>query len=100
MVSIAATYSPLALSPANVNPIYLSNGQQRNSQIDKGLVASFAVHNVFENINPEFLKLKYGDEKLTTSNSLGLPCYEQMILLGFWKKVTYQLNARMALEVC
>jgi len=47
-----------------MNPIYLANGQQRTAQIEKGLVAAFAVHNVFENINPEFLRLKYEDEEL------------------------------------
>jgi hypothetical protein len=35
-------------------------------------VAAFAVHNVFENINWEFIKLKLGEEELTPTNSLGL----------------------------
>lgn len=62
LVSIAANYSPMAVHPANFNPIYIVNGPQRSSNIEKGLIAAFAVHNVFENINPEFLRLKFEGE--------------------------------------
>ncbi|CAK74855.1 unnamed protein product (macronuclear) [Paramecium tetraurelia] len=100
LVSIAATYSPIASHSASLNVQYLINGKQRQAQIDKGLVAAFAVHNVFENINPEFITLKFGDTKLTSQNSLGLECYSQMLLLGFWKKTAYQMDVSNSLLVC
>ncbi|CAD8176793.1 unnamed protein product [Paramecium octaurelia] len=100
LVSIASTYSPLALHSASLNVQYLINGKQRQAQIDKGLVSAFAVHNVFENINPEFITLKFNDTKLTPQNSLGLECYSQLLLLGFWKKTVYQMDVQNSLLVC
>ncbi|CAD8167125.1 unnamed protein product [Paramecium pentaurelia] len=100
LVSIASTYSPIALHSSSLNVSYLINGKQRQTQIDKGLVAAFAVHNVFENINPEFITLKFNDIKLTTQNSLGLECYSQLILLGYWKKTVYQMDVQNSLLVC
>ncbi|CAD8065005.1 unnamed protein product [Paramecium primaurelia] len=100
LVSIATTYSPIALQSASLNVQYLINGKQRQAQIDKGLVAAFAVHNVFENINPEFITLKFNDTKLTPQNSLGLECYSQLLLLGFWKKTAYQMDVQNSLLVC
>ncbi|CAD8087866.1 unnamed protein product [Paramecium sonneborni] len=100
LVSIASTYSPLALHTASLNVSYLINGKQRQAQIDKGLVGAFAVHNVFENINPEFISLKFNDTKLTPQNSLGIECYSQLLLLGFWKKTVYQMDVQNSLLVC
>ncbi|CAD8075657.1 unnamed protein product [Paramecium sonneborni] len=100
LVSIASTYSPIASHTASLNVSYLINGKQRQAQIDKGLVAAFAVHNVFENINPEFISLKFNDTQLTSQNSLGLECYSQLLLLGFWKKTVYQMDVKNSLLVC
>ncbi|KAM3136353.1 hypothetical protein pb186bvf_011488 [Paramecium bursaria] len=100
LTSIAASYSPLSINPANFDPQVLVAGHHRTKQTDKGLVASFAVHSVFENINPEFLRIKYENEPLTNMNSLGLLCYQQLLMLGYWKKIVYQLDIKNALIVC
>jgi hypothetical protein len=40
-------------------------------------------------LEPSFLSIKDFDEKLTSSNSLGIETYRTMLDLGFWKKLVY-----------
>jgi hypothetical protein len=55
-------------------------------------VANFALHKVFENINPEFLTMKENDQELTDKLFLGFECLSGLILLGFWKKCLFIIN--------
>ncbi|KAM3142568.1 hypothetical protein pb186bvf_005227 [Paramecium bursaria] len=100
LVSLAASYSPLLLEPQKIDLLVLNSIHTRRQQVEKGLVASFAVHQILQNINPEFLRIKFDNEALTKTNSLGLDCYQQLLLLGFWKKITYQMQIKDAQSLC
>jgi hypothetical protein len=42
-----------------------------------------------ENINPEYLKGKMEGDTLSPHNSLGIECYQGLVLLGYWKKILF-----------
>ena len=58
------------------------------------------MHNVLSLISPKYLTLKKFNEPLNKKNSLGLNNYRLMLSLGFWKKLVYILNGRMAMSLC
>jgi hypothetical protein len=61
-------------------------------------VAYTAVHNVLEMIAPQYIKLKM-DEKMTHDNSLGIICFQSLLLMGYWKKTVYLMDAENSLAV-
>ena len=92
LVNIATTYSNLATESIMLNKAKLTNPIQRQMQNEKAFVASVALHNVLENINPAFLHLKKKNEKIDFTNSLGNECFSQLINLGFWKKCLFLMD--------
>ena len=64
-------------------------------QKERAVVAYTALHNVFEMINPAILAPKSPTEK----QSLGLSCFQGLLLLGYWKKCVYLLDRVNALAV-
>ena len=97
IVSIAHKYSTIPTNDyvfgyykKQLTPLY------RASEMEKAFVANFALHQVFENINPEYLKIK----KIPSHfNSLGVECYRGLILLGYWKKVVFLMDFNNSLAV-
>ncbi len=43
--------------------------------MEKAYVASIAIHNILENINPDFIKLLPEGVEMNASNSLGIESY-------------------------
>ena len=62
---------------------------------EKSTIAYTALHNVFEMINPEILSPKNPKEE----KSLGIRCFQSLLLLGYWKKCVYLLDKINALAV-
>ncbi|KAM3131735.1 hypothetical protein pb186bvf_016131 [Paramecium bursaria] len=85
IVSIAAQYTPILIHPLQV---LKSNTFNLNKYKQKGIVASFAIHSVFENINLQLL-LSYNQDQL----------HQQLIMLGYWKKIAYQLKQEESLNI-
>ena len=99
LVNIATRYSNLAIESVVVSKVKLTNNVQRQMQNEKAFVASVAFHNVLENINPTFLRLKKKGEKADFSNSLGNECFSELINLGFWKKCLFLMDYDNALSL-
>jgi len=68
-------------------------------QREKALVANAALHNIFEIVNPNYLKLKKSGEAITNENSLGDQAYTQLIQLGFWKKCLFIMDYKNSLAL-
>ncbi|KAM3131736.1 hypothetical protein pb186bvf_016132 [Paramecium bursaria] len=85
IVSIAAQYTPILIHPLQV---LKSNTFNLNKYKQKGIVASFAIHSVFENINLQLL-LQQNQDQL----------HSQLMMLGYWKKVAYQLKQEESLNI-
>lgn len=66
-----------------------------NQQKERAVVAYTALHNVFEMINPAILAPK----PPTEVQSLGLNCFQGLLLMGYWKKCVYLLDRPNALAV-
>jgi len=58
LVSIAHKYSTIANETATINNLHIIPGAFRNVEMEKAFISSIALHNVLENVNPEFLRLK------------------------------------------
>jgi hypothetical protein len=61
LASIALKYSSTALSNMTITPSLLAPNPHRKGELEKGILASFTLHSIFENVNPDFLKVKIGD---------------------------------------
>lgn len=44
-------------------------------EFEKAYIANLAIHNVLENINPQYLNLKKMSEPMDHTNSLGIECF-------------------------
>ena len=66
-----------------------------SQQKERAVVAYTALHNVFEMINPAILAPK----PPTEVQSLGLNCFQGLLLMGYWKKCVYLLDRPNALAV-
>ena len=99
LVNIASKYSNFPSESISVNKIRLLNQVQRQMQHEKSFIASLAFHNVLENINPDFLRLKKKGEPVDFSNSLGNECFSELINLGFWKKSIFLMDYENSLAV-
>ena len=99
LVNIGARYSNFAVESIIVNKFKLNNGIQRQIQSEKAFVANVAFHNVLENINPSFLRLKKKGERSDSSNSLGNECYSELINLGLWKKCLFLMDYQNAIAL-
>lgn len=75
----------------------MSAAKQR--RIEQSMVANIALHNVFEVLNPEYIRLKESHEISTDTNSLGVEVYRGLLLLGFWKKVLFVMDYKRSLSL-
>jgi hypothetical protein len=75
----------------------LNHPRDRSIFIDRAFLANVAIHNVLENINPVYLKIKSQDEEITVANSLGVESYQGLVVLGFWKKAIYIMDFQNSL---
>jgi len=71
-------------------------GALGEAQSSRAFLAHGALHNVFEMINPEFLKPR---ETFKTGPKLGSSCFQGLILLGYWKKTLFIMNSDSGLNV-
>ena len=67
---------------------------------EKAFIGNLALHNVLENINPEYLKLKKMGEEVNSTNSLGAECVQGLISLGYWRKCVFLMDYVNSLAVC
>ena len=69
------------------------------NQHEKSFIASTAIHNVLENINPHYLQFKKKNEESNSSNDLGLNTFQGLIMLGCWKKCVYLMDYQKGLAL-
>lgn len=82
-----------------MNPILLAPSSYRKTEIEKGILASIALHSIYENVNAEFLKVKVTENEEDNKNSLGTYFIQGLILEGAYKKVVFMINPQEALKV-
>jgi hypothetical protein len=99
LASIALKYSSNALSNMTITPSLLAPNPHRKSELEKGILASFALHTIFENVNPEFLKVKIGDVSKKASETLGEYCVTGLLLEGLYKKVVFMVDVEESLSI-
>lgn len=101
MVSIANKYSPFAQESLTIPmlPTHFVNPLSRKAQLEKAFIANIALHNVLENIHPNYLKLKKINETIDSTNSLGIETFQGLIQLGFWKKCVFLTDYLTALVI-
>jgi hypothetical protein len=58
LISLGLKYSTNCASNNSVNPILLAPSSFRKIEIEKGILASIALHAIYENVNADFLKVK------------------------------------------
>ncbi|CAD8159005.1 unnamed protein product [Paramecium pentaurelia] len=99
LVSLASLYTPLTRNPLKDNYQIIANKLYRKQILQQAAVSQLAINNILESINPKFLQFKH-EEQLNSSNSFGITCYKELIGLGYWKTVIYQLNYDHAYNLC
>ena len=101
LVSIANKYSPFAQDSVMIPmiPTHFINALNKKALMEKAFFANIALHNVLENINPNYLKLKKINEESNSSNSLGMEAFQGLIHLGFWKKCVFLTDYITALAI-
>ena len=70
LVSMALKYATNAQVNNSLNPSLLAPSIHRKAELQKGILASIALHAIFENISSDFLKIRV-TEKQENKNSLG-----------------------------
>ena len=60
-------------------------------------IAHGAVHNVFERIDPVYLRLKKIGEEMNEKNSIGFYAYRALWMLGYWKKLAFIMDSETSL---
>ncbi|CAK77114.1 unnamed protein product (macronuclear) [Paramecium tetraurelia] len=99
LVSLASLYTPLTRTLLKDNYQIIINKLYRKQILQQAAVSQLAINNILESINPLFLQFKF-EEQLNLSNSFGITCYKELIGLGYWKTVIYQLNYEHAFNLC
>ncbi|CAD8133777.1 unnamed protein product [Paramecium octaurelia] len=89
---IATFLSPLSQQQSAINTLNQSNQVVKEKQIQKGQVASLTLHQIFQMIDPKFLIQQIRQEDIIPSKYLVTDFHSLLILLGYWKKVIYQLD--------
>lgn len=91
VTALAHKYSNLeSLKPATVDR---PGVQARQASV--AVLGYTALHNMFEMINPEYLRLK----SRLNFQTLGLECFQALVLMGFWKKTVYIMDIENSLAV-
>lgn len=63
------------------------------------MIANIAIHNLFEVINPEFIRLKEAGETISENNSLSVDVYRGFLALGYWKKILFIMDYKRSLDL-
>lgn len=92
MVSIAHKFSPNAIENMSFSTKYINMTPEKQKRMERTMIANIALHNLFEVINPEFLRLKEADEVDLENNSLGIEVYRGLLMLGYWKKILFIMD--------
>jgi hypothetical protein len=92
-------YSTNCLSNNVVNPILLAPSAYRKLEVEKGILASIAIHAIYENVNAEFLRIKVSENEDENKNTLGSYFIEGLILEGLYKKAVFMVNPQESLKV-
>lgn len=58
LVSMALKYSTNAQVNNTLNPSLIAPSLHRKAELEKGILASIALHSMFENVSPDFLKIR------------------------------------------
>ncbi|CAK60825.1 unnamed protein product (macronuclear) [Paramecium tetraurelia] len=99
LVILASKYTPIYKNSMRVDTQMIRNTLKRKHLLDQASIAHQALQNIFDAINPEILKFKYEDY-LDCDNSFGLKCYQDLIGLGFWKQIIFQMNYQNSKDLC
>ncbi|KAL4461532.1 hypothetical protein ABPG74_016156 [Tetrahymena malaccensis] len=99
LISIAHKFSFLAHEDASLDFTLLNLTPEKQKRIEKAIIANIAIHNLFEVINPEFIRLKEADEIANENNSLGIEVYRGFLSLGYWKKILFIMDYKRSLEL-
>ncbi|CAD8197854.1 unnamed protein product [Paramecium pentaurelia] len=99
LVSLASQYTPIAKNNFKLENWIIGNNLKRKRLLDQSMLAQIAFTNILESINPIYLKFKY-EEQLHSFNSFGIECYKQLIGLGYWRTIIYQLDYENAVKLC
>jgi hypothetical protein len=90
---MALKYSTNSQINNTLNPALISPSLSRKFELEKGILASIALHSMFENVSPDFLKIKvHHSQKQEAKNSLGSYFIEGLILEGLYKKAVFMVN--------
>lgn len=87
------------MSINTINPVLLAPSSYRKNELEKGILASIAMHAVLENVNSDFLKIKVDDNRERSKNSLGPYFIQGLILQGIYKKTIFMLDVKECLKV-
>jgi hypothetical protein len=99
LISLGLKYSTNCQSNNVVNPILLAPSNFRKTEIEKGILASIALHAIYENVNAEFLKVKVTEKEEENKNSLGTYFIQGLILEGLYKKAVFMVNFQESLKI-
>jgi len=68
----------------------------------QGQVGALILHKVLENVNPNFLRagVTGKGEPLNEDRSLGIKCFQELVMLGHWKKCLLLLDYESQLQLC
>ena len=99
LISLGMKYSTNCISNNIVNPILLAPSSYRKTELEKGILASIAIHAIYENVNAEFLKIKVTESEEGNRNTLGSYFIEGLILEGLYKKAVFMVNPQESLKV-
>ena len=82
MVSMGLKYSTNAQNNNLLNSALVSPSINRKSELEKGILASIAIHALLENVSSDFLKIKIKQEEdaVEAKNSLGSYFVEGLII--------------------
>lgn len=93
LVSMALKYATNSQINNTLNPALIAPSLSRKAELEKGILASIALHAMFENVSPDFLKIKVHQySKEESKNSLGSYFIEGLILEGLYKKAVFMVN--------
>ncbi|CAD8201307.1 unnamed protein product [Paramecium octaurelia] len=99
LISLASQYTPLNKNKFKLENWIIGNNLKRKRLLDQSILAQFTFNNILEAINPSYLQFK-NEDILHSSNSFGIECYKQLIGLGYWRTIIYQLNYENAVKLC
>ena len=99
LISLGLKYSTNCISNNVVNPILLAPSQFRKIEVEKGILASIALHAIYENVNADFLKVKVTEKEEESRNSLGPYFIQGLILEGLYKKAVFMVNPQESLKI-